>query len=354
MLFDHRGLRPGVEVSDAVTVVRMKVSAAGLCILIVSVAAAWAEPPKEPETRAQAIAILVGAESYDEESVGLAGAKSTTFRAYEWLRENVAVEEWAELTAHESPVVRCYAVRALADAKDPERLRKAVFEGIRDTARVRHFQGCIMGEAHVGDVIVRIGLAGFDEETRAELRDAMLASDVPLLERERMLWTGAFGDKHVDRVLELARDGNLHALRGLATRKHPEASKIIVKILGGAKTEGGDEDDEVCLHSAVMSTVGWPDPRFWKGLDRMRERAAKELNHNWVRDYMKAVAGYENEAAARVLHQLLDVNRGAEWKQRLTAEKVFKALDGHRVESFETLRRRLAITWSLRDEASGK
>lgn len=328
----------------------MRLSLTALGLLILFAANAAGEESAAPKTRAQALAVLAPAESYDEEAVGFAGTKSATFLAYEFLRESSKVKDWIEWTRHKSPVVRCYAVRALAEAKAGVQLRAAVFKGLSDTARVNHFQGCCVGEVYVADVIVGIGLANLDQKDQQALRDKIMAGDVPLLAREHMLWTGGFDTAQLPRVLELARAGSLHALRGLAKHKHPEAVAMIVRFLRepskGSSKEGSSKEDadavEGRIHAAVISVMGWPDARFWSGLTRLRDRAAGQLNHNWVRDYMHAVAGYENGAAAAILTHLLDVDRGAAWKQRLTEQKVLNAINKHRVESFASLRRRLS------------
>jgi hypothetical protein len=327
------------------TVGRMKRFLFLLGLWVLLAPSATSEEPAAPTTAAEALAVLVAAESYDEAAVGYAARKSLTYRAYEFLRKQSKIETWVERTSHKNPIVRCYAVRALAEAKAHAQLRAAVFKGLSDTARVNHLQGCCMGQAYVANVIAEIGLQNLDDKNVKALTDAILASSLPLLTRERMLWTGTFAEAHLPRVLTLARAGNLHALRGLAKHKRPEAATLIVDILehptkGTAK--GDDEAVELRIHAAVIGVMGWAAPRFWKGLAGLRGRAATQLNHNWVRDYMHAVAGYENGAAAATLTQLLDVGRGADWKQRLTEQRVLDAIREHKVKSFAALRRRVS------------
>ena len=91
-----------------------------LLIPIAALAAAlptFAKEGDDPPAVAKALAKLRSAETYDSEYVGEAGEKSDTYRAYEVLRDEASAKRLVALTDDRSPVVRCYAVRALAEAR---------------------------------------------------------------------------------------------------------------------------------------------------------------------------------------------------------------------------------------------
>jgi hypothetical protein len=210
-----------------------------LTLLTLLVATATASGQAEPPaTWQEAVTCLEDASSVDTEATGFAGSKSSTWRAYEVLRDGAAAQQLEALTKHGDPVVRTYAVWALAERHPGPALVQVLRAHLEDREPVTFFQGCIMQESQVSEVMLEGSIRHLAEPELLDLtaRLLWLGSDLPIL--RRLLRSDPFGPQALPRLRELAAAGDGNALIVLSHHARPGHAP---RRTGGSRSRPGTQ-----------------------------------------------------------------------------------------------------------------
>src|SRR6185503_11328602 len=110
--------------------------------------AATADLIKDPDLAARVDA-LARERQVESEHVGYAGASSASYARFAAVLEKAPGAQELALLRHESPIVRAYVANDVAQ-RHPRDAR-ALLPLTRDDAVVMFMDGCIMGQAKIGD-----------------------------------------------------------------------------------------------------------------------------------------------------------------------------------------------------------
>lgn len=274
-----------------------------------------------------ALALLRAAESFDGAAVGEGGDKLESYRAYERLRDSATRERLLALVTDSKPVVRCYALQALAERHPDVDLLPILRAHLRDVEEVLTFEGCLGSKEKTGDVMMRIAREWerLAPEQRLSLAEAVL--DSPLDERRRMLHEETFPPEWRPRLRALAEGGDGDALVALARMRIADDWILIDRALHQRPLPG-----RVPLH-ALIAAAHHADPRLLPALE-----ALPLIPERRVRFLYRALAAQESAAAAQLLLRVAGTT--ADSRGQLA-----EALDEHRVPAFDPV-----LWWLWREE----
>lgn len=252
----------------------------------------------QQQTVAELVATLAQAEVYAGEAEHEGGGRSPTWLVFARLRETASLTELKSALAHDSPIVRNYAARALADRGARVDWPAILAARIGDDVTVHTENGCLHDKVLSGDLLFTLaqerGLLTADQWR--DLAERLVRADSKLQVRERLLRTVSFPDAMRPLLRERADHGDDAALIALARMRQPDDVPRLVAALRRAKAFG---DAPVFAAAALM-----PDERVAALLFDMRERAiATAVDGNvWdLEAWVIAVVAQRGEAAATFL-----------------------------------------------------
>lgn len=255
------------------------------------------------EERAEgAVEFLRRAGTYDAEWVGEGGDKSATYRAYERLRDLAPQERLIELCSDKRPIVRVYAMQALAERYPGPHLLPLGRAHLADHEEVATFWGCIMDSAQAGDLMLRFALDGLLPPERSALLEAVLGSELEL--RSRVLREETFPADWQLRLLGLAMEGDDDALVALARLGNAEDWIPIEEAIR-------ERASPSALHAAALL----PDPRLLPALEKIPSAARGG-------PFFRALAAQKSEAAARILAGEIEARSAVDLTEAIEAHLI--------------------------------
>ena len=111
---------------------------------------------------------------YVNDFLGIPPQPSAQWERYLYLVHHAGSDELVTLTDHDSPVVRCYSFKALANRKDP-RIHEILLTRLYDQEIVQTSFGCIVERESVGDVCHSVAVPKcLTEREKAEVDSIVL------------------------------------------------------------------------------------------------------------------------------------------------------------------------------------
>jgi hypothetical protein len=185
------------------------------------------EPEPEPDLT-KVLAVLRAATSYDSEGVGFLGQKTPGYRAYEELRDRATATQLVRLTEDPRPLIRCYALRALAAGHPADVFDEAVARLRGDEAEIDRFQGCCLSIQKVGEIAADIAR---DREERVSLEELLIRGSPVDEGTEFLLRRWKLSPRCHERVRQLASAGSDEALIALARYRDEQDVEILQERL---------------------------------------------------------------------------------------------------------------------------
>ncbi len=243
---------------------------------------------------------LAKAETVDAAMVGDDGSKSDTYRIYERWRDRATVAELQGFTRHQSPVVRCYAVRALVELEAGVDW-PAILQGfLRDTAQVRTFSGCCLADEKVGDVVFDDVRPRLSDEQVLDFAEALIRGKSPLYAREWALRNLRLRDGMLHVVRDLARAGDAPAGIALARYHLPVDVPVLIDLLRA--------DEPFDENAQFLAAAEHADPQLLTPLLELEAAATRRLQHDnpsRLRFWLQAIAVQKSESAGAFLARFL-------------------------------------------------
>lgn len=255
-------------------------------------------PMLPAQTVDELVATLAKAESLDDEAVGDGGIKSATYRTYETLRDQATREQLQKLLDHQAPIVRGYAVRALADRNEPVDWLLLLRKFAADAAKVKTFQGCILSQQLLGDALAefvrdRKLLTG---EQVLDFAETLVKDKSPLFAREHALRTLKFRDGMLHTLRDLAKAGDGPAHIALARYGITKDLPLLVTWL----QRDGAFDDNTAFLAAQEHHDASLLPALVALEPKARQKVAAGLTHR-LREWLAAISAQQSPAAAQFL-----------------------------------------------------
>lgn len=221
---------------------------------------------------AELVDTLAKASTLDDEAVGDGGEKTATYRAYESLRAAADAAGLSALLEHRSPIVRCYAARALAERKETVDWLAVLKAHALDVAPVTTFRGCVRAEEACGDVLVELVRERklLADALWTALAEHLVLQKSPLRARDHELRERTLGPALHAPLRELAAGGDGSAAVALARYRDAADVPVLQKLLAG----GGEDDGPFVaaavfpgpvLREALCSRSDWFHQRLAKG-----------------------------------------------------------------------------------------
>lgn len=253
-----------------------------------------AQQPTVPEL----VATLAAAETYAGEAEHEGGGRSPTWLAFARLREVASSDELKQMLAHDSPIVRNYAARGLADRRAKVDWPAILVARVGDDVMVQTQNGCLHDESRSGDIL--FALAQERELLTAEqwrdMAERLVRADSKLQVRERLLRTVTFADAMRPLLRERADRGDDAALVALARMRQPDD---VPRLVSALRRERGFGDASTFAAAALFA-----DERVALALFDLRDRAlatAVDANVWDLEAWVTAIVAQRSEAAAAFL-----------------------------------------------------
>jgi hypothetical protein len=256
------------------------------------------------QTLAELTDVLAAAATVDDQAVGDDGSKSATYRAYERWRSLATQKQLRELTSHQSPNVRAYAVIALVETDAECDWKNLVRERLFDVAEVTRFEGCCQSKQKVGDVCFTAVRSKLSDDEVLDLAEVMLQKNCPLYAREWALRTLRFRDGMLHVVRGLAKAGDGPAAIALARYGLAPDVPILIQHLRAA--------DPFDRNTQFLAAAIHRDPQLLPPLLAIEGAARKRIeadNPSRLRFWLQAIAAQHSAGAAQFLLQFLRSTR---------------------------------------------
>ena len=146
-----------------------------------------AELIKDPELAAR-VEALARERQVESEHVGYGGVDSASYARFAAVLEKAQGPQELALLRHESPIVRAYVANDVAQ-RHPRDAR-ALLPLTRDDAAVIFMDGCIVGQARIGDRVVQMLCWAEGLEARAALEEIAKDDDHPRSKNARSCLDG--------------------------------------------------------------------------------------------------------------------------------------------------------------------
>lgn len=262
---------------------------------------------------AELVDTLAAAETLDGPAIGDDGIRSDTWKTYERLRSQASAAELTALLEHASPIVRCYALRALLENETKTDWPTILRAHSRDTAEVMQFEGCGKMRWAAGDVMVgfvRDHKAMTDAQWR-EFGAVLIREKSPLSTREWALRSLTFGDDLLHEIRALAKAGDPPAAIALARYRIAKDQPILIEHL-----QRPEPFDQNCSFLAAELS-GSKDllPALQAIVPAATHRLAND-NAYRLRFWLQALAAQKSDAAVATLVAFLRDAPGTDHKRK--------------------------------------
>jgi len=291
--------------------------------------------PAAAQTVDELVARLARAEAYEEQDVS-EGEPSRVYPDYASLAAIATTERLQKLAEHDSPVVRCYAVRALAERGDTRTLPVILRAHAADVTKVVHHSGCEVLNTTAGELMFDIARSRLTAEELLDLAEHYVRTSSPLYAREWCLRTLRFRDGMLHAIRKLAADGDAPALVALVRYGIPTDVPLLLERL-----KRPDPFDDNCHFLAAEQSR---DPRLLPALAAITPAARRRLqtdNPYRLRFWLEAITAQGSDDAAKALDDLVtDPGVAGDRRQQLL-ETVRTAIEAHPAPAFADLLQRL-------------
>jgi hypothetical protein len=303
-----------------------------LCLVLLA-----ATPQLCAQTTAELVQKLAQAESLDSDAVGGDGVKTETWSTYERLAAKATKAELLQLTHHTSPIVRGYAVQALAASGAAIDWKQLVLDHLRDTAEVMTFQGCVKASEKTGDVIFDTVREHLGKEQLLDVAEALVREKSPLYAREWALRNVTFRDGMLHELRKLAQGGDAPAAIALSHFHLAADVPTLIQFL--------QRQDPFADNCAFLAAKVSADPSLLPALRALVPAAHKRLegdNGSRLRAWLDAIAAQNSKAAATLLLDVLEQVPPTAFKRRDLADTLAAVLVDHTSAVFDDARKAAA------------
>lgn len=241
---------------------------------------------------------LAKAETLDDEAIGDGGDKSATFRAYEQFRDLATRDELITRLDHQSPIVRGYAARALADKKEKVDWLAVLRAHVADLQPVTTFRGCVKGQEVFGDVLITFARERklLSDEQWLDLAETLVQQKSQLAARDGLLRTLKLRDGMLHTLRDLAKGGDRSAHIALARYGIQKDLPLLVDFLRSKDALLGNE--------ALLAAQLHPDPSLLHVLEELEPVVWKRVEAGsgvQMREWLASIAVQQSEAAGTFL-----------------------------------------------------
>jgi hypothetical protein len=288
------------------------------------------------QTVDELVARLAQAGSYDDAMVGDDGARTSTYADYASLAAIATAERLQKLAEHDSPVVRCYAVRALAERGETRTLPAILRAHSADVTKVAHRSGCEVLDTTAGELMFDIARSRLTAEELLDLAEHYVRTSSPLHAREWCLRTLRFRDGMLHAIRKLAADGDAPALVALVRYGVPTDVPLLLESL-----KRPDPFDDNCHFLAAEVSR---DPRLLPALAAIAPAARRRLQNDnaWrLHFWLEAITAQGSDDAAKVLAGFVDECGVTGDRRQQLLETVRSAIEAHPAPAFAELLQRL-------------
>ena len=310
-------------------------------VLVVMIPAGLSVLPAQTGDAAAAAATdLRKAPSLDDEAIGYAGIKSAAYRAYERLRDAATAAELIVWVGDDSPMLRCYAFRALVEKHPDVALGPLLLPQLGDRSKVTTMRGCMRAERYATDVLLELAAPVLPVADQRALHARLVRDETaPALDaRGRALRSEKFAKDLLPVIERLARGGDDEALIALMRYGRPADLALLRERL---QADRGLKE----LHFVLWAAEVRPDPALMPLLAAIAPKAHRQLRRDTghrMRQWFAAVAAQRSEAAAATLRAFVRDTDASESRQRSMRTCLRKVLEKHAgVAVYDELRRSL-------------
>jgi hypothetical protein len=262
----------------------------------------------------QVTATLAAAETVDESMVGDDGAKTATWLAFQTWTSLASEAQLRAATDHKSPIVRCYAVRALVATEAKVDWVALLTRHLDDAAAVTTRGGCVTAKELAGDVMFQDARPRMTEAQLLDLAEALLARKSPLYARQWALRNLRFRDAMLHDIRRLASEGDPPAAIALARYRLPSDVPLLCKRL--------QQDEPFDDNCHFLAAEVHADPRLLPPLIAFEGKARTRLGHDnayRLRFWLAAIAAQRSDEAATFLQRFLHDTTDAKQRADLAA-----------------------------------
>jgi hypothetical protein len=300
-----------------------------LPLLVVLCASLPAQHAAEP------VAALAAAPAYDDEIVG--DAPSPVFRDYRRLVAAATPAGLRALAAHDSAIVRCYAVRGLVELGATKELPAVLREHALDTARVEVRTGCERYATNAGDLMFDLARPKLAGEELLDIAEHLVRGASPLYARQWALRNVRFRDGMLHAIRALAKGGDAAALIALARFRVASDVPLLAERLHG---DAAIFDDNCVFLAAEVSR----DARLLPALAALAAAAQERLrrdNAYRLRFWLLAIAAQRSPEAAELLKSVAGEPVPDAKKRADLQQAALEALEAHPAAAFAELHEHL-------------
>ena len=172
---------------------------------------------------------LATAEAYEGEWVG--ERRSDTYDLYLKLTATASADQLVTLTAHDAPIVRCYAVRALVAGGHVSQLPGIVTDHLDDLDALRIRNRDAAYESSAGDLIFELARPRLAARELMRLAERMVREDCQLAARNWALHNLRFDRDMHEVIRKLAVAGDRAATVALARYRNADDVEVLVEQL---------------------------------------------------------------------------------------------------------------------------
>ncbi len=178
-----------------------------------------------------ALRVLRATTFYTDGLIGFAGTEPPSVAAYERLAKHATWLQLEALTLDESPIVRCHAIRALAEYHPKYDLVPSLLGNLLDDARITRRSGCCISKQRIGDVMLSSVWNLLQSSQRLRLVEFMMATDSRLDMRDRALRSMRLPERMLPQLRKLARGGDGPATIAVARLQKPRDVALLQDLL---------------------------------------------------------------------------------------------------------------------------
>lgn len=254
------------------------------------------------DSLALAVGTIRNSRTLDGPVVGYGADRSSTYAAYEVLRDRASKEYLVELQNDPDFILVVYAFMALDERFPGYDLFPALMKHLKNDATIEQFWGCVLFQSTVGDACFEVLADELTPEQKAQVMHQVLTTKNSLALRGRILTGWQIPSKYLKEIRRMAAAGEDEALVALAKFRRKEDIPLILKRL-----EGRDDDTPFYALRAISY---FPDERFLPHLAKLQKKLLPEKYWSTTqREFYVAVARYKNKQALELLSIPLDPHR---------------------------------------------
>jgi len=247
---------------------------------------------------ALAVAVIRKAKTLDDSAVGASAVKTSTYAAYEVLRDKASKKCLIALQHDPNPILVVYAFMALNERFPDHDLFPVLMKHLKNDADFEGISACFPYRSSVGDACFDLLADELTPEQKAQVLHQVLTTKNSLALRWWILQDWQIPPKYLGRMRKMAAAGDAQVLVALARFRREEDIPLILKGL------------ERSPFHALRAISCFPDERFLPHLAQFQKKLlAQKFWSRTAREFYVAVAQYKNARALEILSIPLDQQR---------------------------------------------